>query len=181
MKTTSTPARPMTRRGFLQRSLAVSSVFAVPLVVPGRVLGRDGGVAPSNRIALGGIGIGPRGKQVLVTYNAGMFHAVGEAELSAQAKVCRQGAMHAFLRRLEVFRRGKEKVSSKTGKNYAPAKFANHPEGKGYTSAEYALAMLDLAAGDHIIKLETGYKSKPVEHLEIGPVPVPEEEADLSI
>lgn len=65
MKTTSTPARPMTRRGFLQRSLAVSSVFAVPLVVPGRVLGRDGGVAPSNRIALGGIGIGPRGKQVL--------------------------------------------------------------------------------------------------------------------
>ncbi|MES2692311.1 MAG: Gfo/Idh/MocA family oxidoreductase [Verrucomicrobiota bacterium] len=55
----------MTRRGFLQRSLAASAAFSVPLIVPGRVLGRDGGVAPSNRIALGGIGIGPRGKMVL--------------------------------------------------------------------------------------------------------------------
>lgn len=36
-----------------------------PLIVPAHVLGRGGGVAPSNRIVLGGIGIGPRGRQVL--------------------------------------------------------------------------------------------------------------------
>lgn len=37
----------------------------LPLIVPAHVLGRGGGVAPSNRIVLGGIGIGPRGKFVL--------------------------------------------------------------------------------------------------------------------
>jgi predicted dehydrogenase len=31
------------------------------MIVPGRVLGRDGGVAPSNRIVMGGFGIGGRG------------------------------------------------------------------------------------------------------------------------
>ena len=37
------------------------------MIVPGRVLGRDGGVAPSERIVMAGIGIGPRGRQVLET------------------------------------------------------------------------------------------------------------------
>lgn len=53
---------PSGRRGFLRQVLAAATA---PLVVPARVLGRGGGVAPSNRIALGGIGIGPRGKMVL--------------------------------------------------------------------------------------------------------------------
>ncbi len=52
-----------TRRSFLQRLLAGG--LAAPLIVPGRVLGRDGGVAPSNRITLGAVGIGPRGRYVL--------------------------------------------------------------------------------------------------------------------
>ena len=56
--------RTTTRRTFLRRSLLAGGAAALPLIVPGRVLGRDGGVAPSNRIALGGIGIGPRGRQV---------------------------------------------------------------------------------------------------------------------
>ena len=38
-----------------------------PLIVPARVLGRGGGVAPSNQIVLGGIGIGPRGRTVLTS------------------------------------------------------------------------------------------------------------------
>ena len=46
------------RRGFLRSGAAFA---AAPLVVPGRVLGRDGGVAPSNRIVMGAIGIGRRG------------------------------------------------------------------------------------------------------------------------
>jgi len=50
------------RRSFLRQALAAA---AAPLVVPAHVLGRGGGVAPSNRIALGGIGIGPRGRMVL--------------------------------------------------------------------------------------------------------------------
>ena len=54
--------RSTPRRTFLRQALAAA---AAPLIVPARVLGRGGGVAPSNRIALGGIGIGPRGRMVL--------------------------------------------------------------------------------------------------------------------
>ncbi|HSH16735.1 MAG TPA: Gfo/Idh/MocA family oxidoreductase, partial [Verrucomicrobiae bacterium] len=36
-----------------------------PMIVRGAVLGRDGGVSPSERITLGGIGIGNRGRYVL--------------------------------------------------------------------------------------------------------------------
>ena len=48
----------MGRRGFLR---GVAAFAAAPMIVPGRVLGRDGGVAPSNRIVMGAIGIGRRG------------------------------------------------------------------------------------------------------------------------
>lgn len=46
-----------TRRQFLRSSL---SAAAIPLVLPAHVLGRDGAVAPSEKITLGVIGIGPR-------------------------------------------------------------------------------------------------------------------------
>lgn len=53
------------RRRFLQTALQASAVFAVPQVIPGSVLGRDGAVAPSERVMLAGIGIGGRGSYVL--------------------------------------------------------------------------------------------------------------------
>lgn len=55
----------LTRRRFLVTAAKASSVFAAPMIVPGRVLGKDGGVAPSERITLAGLGIGPRGSYVL--------------------------------------------------------------------------------------------------------------------
>ncbi len=55
----------MERRGFLKGALALA---AAPLVVPGRVLGRDGTVAPSNRIVFGGIGIGNRARHILPNF-----------------------------------------------------------------------------------------------------------------
>ena len=61
--TTSRTGVGTSRRGFLGRALAAG--LGAPLILPGRVLGRDGGVAPSNRITLGAIGIGPRGRYVL--------------------------------------------------------------------------------------------------------------------
>ena len=51
----------ITRRQFLQRSAAASSVFAVPCIIPASALGRGGAVAPSERIVMGGIGINSRG------------------------------------------------------------------------------------------------------------------------
>ena len=62
------PALPLSRRGFLKAAIQVSALLAAPQIVRGAVLGRDGGVAPSERIALGGIGIGNRG-----SYDLGCF------------------------------------------------------------------------------------------------------------
>ncbi|REJ88892.1 MAG: gfo/Idh/MocA family oxidoreductase [Planctomycetota bacterium] len=53
------------RRGFLKTTAAASAVFAVPTVIPARALGRDGFVAPSEKIHVGGIGIRGRGSVVL--------------------------------------------------------------------------------------------------------------------
>jgi len=50
------------RRAFLGRSLAAAGGLAFPQIVPASALGRDGSVAPSERIVLGGIGLGPRGR-----------------------------------------------------------------------------------------------------------------------
>jgi len=54
-----------TRRSFLNTALKAGALLALPQIVPGSVLGRDGGVAPSERIVLGAIGIGNRGSYVL--------------------------------------------------------------------------------------------------------------------
>lgn len=52
--------RTATRRDFLRRSAWTTAAFALPTIVPARVLGRDGAVAPSETVALGVIGMGPR-------------------------------------------------------------------------------------------------------------------------
>jgi predicted dehydrogenase len=49
-----------TRRSFLKQAAAASAALSFPLVIPARVLGREGAVAPSEKITLGVIGIGPR-------------------------------------------------------------------------------------------------------------------------
>jgi predicted dehydrogenase len=49
-----------TRRSFLGRASALGAAVAFPTVVPARALGRGGSVAPSERITLGVIGVGPR-------------------------------------------------------------------------------------------------------------------------
>jgi len=53
----------MRRRDFLRRGLFAAA--AAPWVVPGAVLGRDGAVAPSERITLGAVGLGGRGRSDL--------------------------------------------------------------------------------------------------------------------
>ena len=62
------PALPLNRRQFLKTAVQVGVLLAAPQLVRGAVLGRDGGVAPSERIILGAIGIGNRG-----TYDLGCF------------------------------------------------------------------------------------------------------------
>ena len=52
---------PLTRRRFLTRGAMAASAVALPYYIPAAALGRDGAVAPSERIVMGGIGIGGRG------------------------------------------------------------------------------------------------------------------------
>ena len=51
----------ISRRRFLRTSLQASALLMAPQVIPGTALGKDGAVAPSQRIVMGGIGIGNRG------------------------------------------------------------------------------------------------------------------------
>ena len=54
-----------TRRTFIkQAGLAIG----MPMIIPSSVLGLNGKVAPSNRIVMGGIGLGPRGRKVLEAF-----------------------------------------------------------------------------------------------------------------
>ncbi|MGQ9576664.1 MAG: Gfo/Idh/MocA family protein [Thermoguttaceae bacterium] len=54
-----------TRRRFLEMGAGAATVLAAPLVLPGSALGLAGAVAPSERVALAGLGIGGRGGYVL--------------------------------------------------------------------------------------------------------------------
>jgi hypothetical protein len=81
------PTRPVqTRRQFLKRS---SAALLAPFIVPASVLGRDGAVAPSERITMGFIGLGTQGGGHLVggawTYLTGGF--LGRDGVQVQA-VC---------------------------------------------------------------------------------------------
>jgi predicted dehydrogenase len=51
----------VSRRQFLKKTALAGAVLAAPTFVPASALGRNGAVAPSERILLGGIGIGARG------------------------------------------------------------------------------------------------------------------------
>ncbi len=55
----------LTRRQFLQRAALASGLLATPVIVPSSALGLGGAVPPSERIVLGGIGLGGRGTGVL--------------------------------------------------------------------------------------------------------------------
>src|ERR1035438_9381283 len=62
------PSLPLSRRRFLKTAAQLSALLAAPQIVRGAVVGRDGGVAPGDRIVLGAIGIGNRG-----SYDLGCF------------------------------------------------------------------------------------------------------------
>ncbi len=55
----------LNRRRFLKTAVQAGVCLAVPQVIPGTALGKNGSVAPSERIVLGAIGIGNRGRYVL--------------------------------------------------------------------------------------------------------------------
>ncbi len=71
-----------TRRRFLGRGAMAAGALALPCYIPASALGRDGAVAPSERIVLGGIGIGGRG-----TYDLGAMMAERDVQWVAVCDV----------------------------------------------------------------------------------------------
>ena len=73
----------LTRRQFLTRGAAAAGAVAVPWLIPASALGRGGTVAPSERIVMGGIGLGGRG-----SYDMGVMLAQKDVQWVA---VCDPG------------------------------------------------------------------------------------------
>ncbi len=72
-------SRALSRRSFLRRA---GAALALPMIVPGSVLGLNGAVAPSNRIVFGGIGMGNRARHILpnfLSFKEIQFRAVSDA------------------------------------------------------------------------------------------------------
>lgn len=57
-----TNGKCFSRRRFLKAVAPAIGALSLPMFIPARALGRDGIVPPSERIVLGGIGLGPRGQ-----------------------------------------------------------------------------------------------------------------------
>ncbi|MGD0898093.1 MAG: hypothetical protein ABR915_09685 [Thermoguttaceae bacterium] len=53
------------RRRFLKTAIRAGALVAVPQVIPGAALGKDGAVLPADKIIVGGIGIGGQGSSDL--------------------------------------------------------------------------------------------------------------------
>lgn len=71
------------RRGFLKTALtAAGAAVAAPTIIPASALGREGSVAPSNRVVVAGIGIGNRG-----TYDLGCFLEQKDVQFAAVCDV----------------------------------------------------------------------------------------------
>jgi predicted dehydrogenase len=79
-----------TRRAFLRRATLAGGAALLPVIVPARVLGRGGATAPGSRLVMGGIGLGPRGRQVLASFLAErdvQFAAICDVQAAVRTSV----------------------------------------------------------------------------------------------
>jgi len=74
--------RRFLRRGAVRAGALAGATVAAPLVIPGSALGLDGTVPPSERVVVGGIGIGNRG-----TYDLGCFFEQKDVQFAAVCDV----------------------------------------------------------------------------------------------
>jgi hypothetical protein len=83
----------LSRRKFLKGTLAATGgLVALPTLIPASALGRNGAVAPSERIVLGGLGVGGRGSHDLrwmLPYPEVQFVAICDAKKSSRENVKR--------------------------------------------------------------------------------------------
>jgi predicted dehydrogenase len=89
-------ASRVTRRGLLRRGFGALAAMAAPMVLPSHVLGRNGLVPPSERIAMGFTGLGGQGSGHLFggawTYLPGGYLARSDVQVLAVCDVQRSRA-----------------------------------------------------------------------------------------
>jgi hypothetical protein len=77
------PGGSITRRNFLQRAALTCGAVAIPDIIPASALGLNGSVAPSERLVMGGIGMGGRGSydlSILLQFPEVQFVAVCDVQ-----------------------------------------------------------------------------------------------------
>jgi hypothetical protein len=104
------------RRLFLTRTgSTIAGALAAPLVIPSSVLGRDGLLPPSKRVAMGFIGLGGQGTGHLLggawTYLAGGYTARPDVQIMA---VC------------DVWRERRESARDRVNRHYADTRGQDH-------------------------------------------------------
>ncbi len=130
-------AAAITRRSFLrQTTTALAAACAGPAVIPASALGRGGAMAPSERIAMGFIGIGGQGGGHLLggawTYVAGGYAGRKDVQVLA---VC------------DVWRERREKACKKVNDHYAEVYGqGGYPSCEAYTDFRQVLDRSDIDA-----------------------------------
>jgi hypothetical protein len=97
----------LNRRSFIKGTVLAGAGAFFPLFVPGRALGRDGAVAPSERIVFAGIGLGPRGQydlSVMLPEKDVQFVAVCDVQRSRREQVKRMADNHYGNKDCAVYR-----------------------------------------------------------------------------
>ncbi|QDV38440.1 Gfo/Idh/MocA family protein [Tautonia plasticadhaerens] len=94
-----TTRHDLSRRGLLKAAAASAGAIAFPTIVPASALGRDEKAAPSDRVVVGCIGTGGRGRGLI-----GMFMGQPDVQLAA---VCDVDASHRA--------QGKQEVDERAG------------------------------------------------------------------
>lgn len=80
----------MNRRKFLSAGAVSAAALAVPMLVPAKSIGADGEVSPSNRLTMGGLGLGPRGTSDLGNFLPNkdvQFVAIADCQKSRRNKI----------------------------------------------------------------------------------------------
>jgi hypothetical protein len=106
----------LSRRDFLKQTFLGGAGLAVPMILPGRVLGMDGAVAPSERIVFAGIGLGPRGQydlSVMLPEKDVQFVAICDVQRSRSAQVKRMADDHYGNKDCTVYRDFRELLARK--------------------------------------------------------------------
>lgn len=102
----------ITRRSFLKGAGALAGALAFPTIIPAKVLGRNGAIAPSNKVTIACIGLGVHGKGVNMPNFLGRQGAevlvlcdCWKKKIEAAAEVCKKrGKAIAEKNKIQDFR-----------------------------------------------------------------------------